>query len=74
VKVSNPDPLHLARAHIIVAPVLKAGGFGVGVPSHALRDLERPIVRQVVRNPGRVGKYASLSRFDPQPEEPRMAG
>jgi hypothetical protein len=37
-------------ADVIVAPVVKPGGFRVRVPGHALRDLDASSVRQVVRN------------------------
>ena len=48
--MSNSDPLDLPHAYIIVAPVVKASGFRIRVPSHALRDLDAAAVRQVVRN------------------------
>jgi len=44
-----PYPLDFAHAHIIVAPVAKAGRLGVRVSGHALRDLDAPAVRQIVR-------------------------
>ena len=36
----NPDPLHLGQAGIVVASVIKPGGFAVGVPRHALGDFD----------------------------------
>ena len=51
---SNPYPLDLAHAHIIIAPVVKPGRFRVRMPGHALRDLDTPAVRQVVRDAGRA--------------------
>src|ERR1017187_1855113 len=46
---SHSDPLHLAHADVIVAPVIEARGFGVRVSGHALRDLDAPAIREVVR-------------------------
>ena len=61
---SNPDPLDFAHADVIVAPVVKAGGFRVRVTGHALRDLDAPAVRQVIRNPGRAESVAAYRGFD----------
>jgi len=39
---SNPDLGHLEKADVIGAPVIEAGGFGVGVSGHALGTSMRP--------------------------------
>ena len=44
----NPHALDFADADVIVAPVIEAGGFGVGVPGHALGDFELAAVGQIV--------------------------
>jgi hypothetical protein len=58
-KTSNSNPLNFTHAHIIVAPVVKSSGFGVRVSGHALRDLDAPAIRQVVRNAGRTEGVAA---------------
>src|SRR5208282_1544568 len=60
----NPDPLQLPDAHIIIAPVVKAGRLRVRVPGHLLRDLDTPAVRQVVRNPGRAESVTAYRGFN----------
>jgi hypothetical protein len=45
---SNPNPLDFPHAHIINAPVVKPGRFRVGVPGHALCDLDTATIREVV--------------------------
>jgi hypothetical protein len=60
----NPYPLDFPHAHIIVAPVVKAGGLGVRMSGHALRDLDAPAVRQVVRDAGRAEGVAAYRGFD----------
>jgi hypothetical protein len=60
--ISNPDPLDLTHADVIVAPVVEAGGFRVRVSGHALRDLDASAVRQVIGYARRPGMYGSLSR------------
>src|ERR1039457_4412674 len=61
---SNPHLLHLAHADVVGAPVVEAGGFGVRVPCHALRDLDTPAVRKVVRNPRGAEGVAAYRRLD----------
>jgi hypothetical protein len=62
--VSNPDPLDLTHAHIIVAPVVKSGGFSVGVPGHALRNLDASAVGEIIRDPGRAESVTVYRGFD----------
>jgi len=37
---SNPYSFNLANADVIAAPVVKAGGFSIGVARHALRHFD----------------------------------
>jgi hypothetical protein len=37
----------VAHADVIVAPVIEAGGFGIGVSGHALRDFQLTAVRWI---------------------------
>jgi hypothetical protein len=46
-----PNSLDIPYTYIVIAPVITPGRFRVRVPGHALRDLDTPYVRQVVRNP-----------------------
>jgi hypothetical protein len=41
----NPGPVDFAYANVVVAPVVEAYGFRVGVSSHALRDFNTPAVQ-----------------------------
>jgi hypothetical protein len=61
---SNPDPLDLTNADMIVAPIIEAGGFRVRVSGHALRDLDPPAVGEVVRNPRRAESMAAYRCFN----------
>jgi len=40
------------HAHVIVAPVVKTGGFCVRVPGHLLRDFDAPAVGEIVGDAG----------------------
>ena len=42
---SNPNSLDFAYTYIIIAPVIEARRVRVGVPGHALRNLDTPAVR-----------------------------
>jgi hypothetical protein len=48
-------PLDLTHADVIVAPVVKPGGSRARMPGHALRDLDAPAIRHVIRNPSGAG-------------------
>ncbi len=61
---SNPDPLDLAEADVIVAPIVEAGGFGIGVAGHALGNLDPATVGQVIGDPGRAEGMASDGGLD----------
>src|SRR3954452_21222682 len=61
---SNPHALDLAHADVIVAPVIKTGGFGVRVPGHALGDLELAAVREVVGDAGSAEGMAADLRLN----------
>jgi len=63
--VSNPDPLDFGHTDVIVAPVVKPGGFRVRVSGHALRDFDTPAVREVVRNPRGPEGVAAYRGFNP---------
>ena len=63
-RLLNSDPLHFAEAYIIVAPIIKARGFRVGVSGHALRDFCRsrqstscPQCPLPGRGPGTIGHW-----------------
>src|SRR5216683_2595455 len=60
----DPYPLHLAHAHIIVAPVVKSGCLSVRMPGHALRDLNATTVDEVISNPGRAEDVAAYRGFN----------
>src|SRR5580658_4419917 len=61
---SNPDPLDFPDADVVVAPVVKAGGFRVRVPGHALRDLDTAAIGEVVRNPCGAEGMATYRGFN----------
>jgi len=61
---SNSDPRDLPDAYIIIAPVIEARRFRVRVPSHALRDLDPPSVRQIIRNPRGAEGVAAYRGFN----------
>lgn len=44
----NPDALDFIKAHVIVAPVVEARCFAVGVSGHALRSLDAPAIFEVI--------------------------
>jgi hypothetical protein len=62
--ISNPDPLDFTHAHIIVALVIKFGGFSVRVPGHALRHFDASSVRQVVGDPGGAERVTANGRLE----------
>lgn len=63
---SSPGPLHLAHNDVIVAPAALARCFSVRVSGHALRDLDTPAVRQIVRNPRGAEGVAAYRGFNPR--------
>jgi hypothetical protein len=46
----NPYPLYFIKANVIVAPVVEAGCFRIGVTGHALCDSNAAVVFQVIGN------------------------
>ena len=61
---SNPDLLLLTHTDIVVASVVKACGFGVGMSGHALRDFDASAVREIVRYPCRPERMAAYRGFN----------
>ena len=69
----DKNPLHLIQRHLIIAPVIQAGGARGFVIRHALRDLELTAVPEVLGDPGgterviadlRAGERAGGSPID----------
>jgi hypothetical protein len=62
VRGSNPNLRYFRKAHVIAAAVIEAGGFRVGVPGHALRDLDSSAVGEIIREAGRAEGVAADRR------------
>jgi len=60
--LSDPDSLDFAETDVIIAAIVEAGGFGVGMPGHALRDFDPAAVGQVIGDPGRAEGMATDRR------------
>ncbi len=62
--LSDPDPLHFAEADVVIAPIVEAGGFGVGMSGHALRDFDAAAVGEVIGDPGSAEGMAADGGFE----------
>lgn len=60
----NSDALDFAHADTIVAPIIKARGFSIGMTGHALRDFNPAPVRQVIRDAGGPKGMAANRGFE----------